>query len=360
MRLNNWNRIVISALIIAILSLGVGISFLIKIPYYAIRPGTATDVTPYIQVGTTKPTASSGNFMLTTISIKEATIFDYLTSFLSDHIEITPMEDILSQHETEEEYFRRQQENMVASQNSALISSFREAKKTVSIQVKGVEVFQVLKNHTTKLQVGDLLLAVDQNKLQSSEQLIQYLRTKKAGDTVSVQLKRKDKVLTESIPLISLPVQKGEEPRAGLGVIPITRYDIQTEPPVTFHAEKIGGPSAGLMFSLEIVDRLLPRDLTHGYQIAGTGTISDQGEVGQIGGIQHKIVAADRAGAEYFLCPRDLKNGDQNEKIAKQTAEKIGTSMKVIPVSTLEEAIQFLQKLPAHSSFKGETLTDVA
>lgn len=359
MRLNKWNTIV-SALIIAILSLGMGISFLVKIPYYAIRPGVATDVTPYIQVEGTKPTATTGNFMLTTISIKEATVFDYITSLVSDRIEMAPAEDILAQNESEDEYFRRQQENMIASQNNALISSFREAKKPVSVQVQGVEVFRVLKNHKKGLQVGDLILAVDQKKLESSEELIEYLKTKRAGESVSVQFKRKDKVLTESVLLISLPVEKGEPPRAGLGVVPITRYDIKTDPSVTFHAENIGGPSAGLMFSLEIVNRIISEDLTHGYQIAGTGTISEQGEVGQIGGIQHKVVAADRAGAEYFLCPKDIRNGDQNEKIAKQTAEKIGTSMKIIPVATLEEAILFLEKLPTHSSFKEETLTDVA
>ena len=83
------------------------------------------------------------------------------------------------------------------------------------------------------------------------------------------------------------------------------KTEIQTDPSVRIDSAKIGGPSAGLMFSLEVLNRLMPEDLTRGYRIAGTGTISPDGQVGQIGGIEYKITAAAEKGAEPSFCPAD-------------------------------------------------------
>jgi Lon-like protease len=108
------------------------------------------------------------------------------------------------------------------------------------------------------------------------------------------------------------------------------------------------------MFSLEIYNQLTKDDITKGHSIAGTGTISENGEVGRIGGIEQKIIAADKAGAEYFLAPHENVTKEMNEKYpelesnyiaAKRTAEDIGTDMKVIPVKTFDEALAFLQTL---------------
>ena len=98
----------------------------------------------------------------------------------------------------------------------------------------------------------------------------------------------------------------------------------------------IGGPSAGLMFTLAVYNMLTPEDLTSGRIIAGTGTINPNGTVGPIGGVQQKVVGAELRGAEYFLSP------PQNYQDAKAMARNI----KVIEVATAEEAIQFLQSLP--------------
>ncbi|MCK9906873.1 hypothetical protein MXD63_43635, partial [Frankia sp. Cpl3] len=98
-------------------------------------------------------------------------------------------------------------------------------------------------------------------------------------------------------------------------------------------AQGIGGPSAGLMFTLEIYDQLNTElDVTRGYRVAGTGTISADGTVGRIGGINHKIVAADKAGAEIFFAPDDAEGEISNYQEAMATAKRIGTKMRVVPV----------------------------
>jgi PDZ domain-containing protein len=341
----------------------IGLTLLIPVPYFVMQPGEAIDVKPLVQVGTNKP-VERGMFFLTTVSLKEGTVFDYLYSKVSKQVELIPSTRILSKNESKEEYERRQAEYMIESQNDAIIAAYKQAKKPVDVKVTGIEVFDVVKNISNGLQPGDLIKKIDHQPIESAEQLIQYLSTKKAGDTVAVHVIRGKKELDKNIKLVTLPKSNpGEKERAGLGIIPITRVVVKTDPPARIHTEQIGGPSAGLMFSLEVLNRLLPEDLTHGYRVAGTGTISETGNIGQIGGIQHKIVAADRQNAQFFFCPRDSQPGDQNEKVAMETAKRMGTKMKVVPVSTLDEAVRYLKSLPEQNtshSFKSKALTRVA
>lgn len=112
------------------------------------------------------------------------------------------------------------------------------------------------------------------------------------------------------------------------------------------NAADIGGPSAGLMFSLEVYNQSVQGDLTKGYEIAGTGTIDMDGNVGQIGGIREKITAVNKAGMDIFFCPADINATDTNEKDVLDEAKKHGYTVKIVPVKTLQEAINYLEKLP--------------
>jgi PDZ domain-containing protein len=98
------------------------------------------------------------------------------------------------------------------------------------------------------------------------------------------------------------------------------------------------------MMTLEIIAQLTGEDLTRGYRIAGTGTISGDGTVGLIGGINYKLLAADREKADYFLVPYSEQN-DSNWTLAEQTVEKFNLKPKLIKVSTLQEAVDFLKQL---------------
>ncbi|HJV30720.1 MAG TPA: S16 family serine protease, partial [Bacillales bacterium] len=109
--------------------------------------------------------------------------------------------------------------------------------------------------------------------------------------------------------------------------------------------DEIGGPSAGFMFSLEIYNQLTKEDLTKGYQIAGTGTIASDGKVGPIGGIEQKIIAADKAGAEIFFAPNEEGSKHSNYRDALKTAKDIGTKMKIVPIDTFDDAIKYLNTL---------------
>ena len=102
--------------------------------------------------------------------------------------------------------------------------------------------------------------------------------------------------------------------------------------------QNIGGPSAGMMFTLEIIDSLTEEDITHGRRIAGTGTIDADGNVGAIGGMKQKTYGAIDAGAEYLLVPA----GNYDEAVAAA-----GDDISVVRVETLDDAMTFLNSLPA-------------
>lgn len=142
----------------------------------------------------------------------------------------------------------------------------------------------------------------------------------------------------------------------GIGIQPEEQIQLETDPKVNIKTEEIGGPSAGLMFTLELMNRLLDVDLTKGYNIAGTGEMLEDGSVGRIGGIDFKVIAADNQDIEIFFAPDDelpaevKKKNPQllsNYEEAKATAEKIGTKMKIVPVKTVDDALVYLEKLEA-------------
>jgi Lon-like protease len=159
----------------------------------------------------------------------------------------------------------------------------------------------------------------------------------------------------ESIDVELKPIPS-EVNRAGLGISFAEDKEITTTPEVNIKADDIGGPSAGLMFTLEILNQLMDEDLTKGYNVAGTGTMEETGEVGRIGGIDLKVIAAHEADIEIFFAPDDevpeevLKNNPSlrsNYLEAKEMAEKIGTKMKIVPVKTVDDALAYLEEMEA-------------
>ncbi len=339
-------RQILSTVVFCLVLIIVGSMFLIPIPYYVISPGSAEDVSPFVKVSGGN-SREAGDFYLTTVSMKEGSLFDYFYSKWSEYVQLIPEGTVLAKNESEEDYERRQAESMSSSQNHAIIAAYRYANRPVKVDVKGVEVLGLASEQPSALKEGDLITQIDHRSVQSIEQLAGYLGKKKVGETVQVLVRRNQAQERLTVRLYPLPGQKGGPPKAGLGIVPVLKAEINANPPVDIDSNEIGGPSAGLMFSLEILNRLQQQDLTRGYHIAGTGTITEDGKVGQIGGIQFKIVAAAKKGVDIFFCPADTRPYDQNEKTARETVKKFNYNMDIIPVHSLGEAVQYLKRLPS-------------
>jgi Lon-like protease len=313
-----------------------------SLPYYVSKPGMAKELSPIIEVENGHD--EKGSFMLTTVRMGRANIYSYLEAKFRKYEEIYPIEMILSEDETEEEYQVRQLQLMASSKLNAIEVAYKKAGLPVHYEYKGIYVMQVIPGMPAdgKLKAGDRIYQIDGQEFVSSEEFINYISQKGPDEKVTLTFKRSNE---EKKVTLSLKPFREEPNKVGIGITLVDDKDIVVDPKVKVDTDQIGGPSAGLMFALEIYNQLTKEDLTKGYRIAGTGTIDVKGKVGPIGGIEQKIVAADKAGADIFFAPNEEGSEDSNYQEALKTAREIQTKMKIVPVDTFEEAVAYLEKL---------------
>lgn len=312
------------------------------LPYYVTKPGMAKELEPIIKVA--GGDQEEGSFMLTTVRMGRANIYSYLLAKWNKYQEIFPESSLRVEGETDEEYNVRQLHLMDNSKNHAIKVAYEKAGGKFSYKYLGVYVLDVHEDMPAAnvLKAGDQIIQVDDLHFDSSQQFINYIATKKAGDKVQIVYKREE---TEKRATISLQPFKDHPNQVGLGISLDDYTRISTDPTVSINSEQIGGPSAGLMFSLEIYNQLTKGDLTKGYQIAGTGTVDEEGKVGPIGGIEQKIVAADKSGADIFFAPNENGAAHSNYQDALIAAKDIDTKMKIVPVDSFDEAVKYLEQL---------------
>ncbi|MBU9711236.1 SepM family pheromone-processing serine protease [Evansella tamaricis] len=319
-----------------------------ELPYYFTIPGDAKVLTEVIEVEDGYD--YEGTFMLTTVRMGKANVVNYIWAMFSDQREIIPENQIRPEGETDEEYQHRQLMMMAGSQELAVIVAYQHAGKTAFFENRGVFVTSVIPDMDAegKLQMGDKIIAVDGDEVLDSTKLLSVLGEYNIGDSVTLTVEREGTVADVDIEIFPFPEDiNATGDRGGVGIAnPVTDRELVNEPEVSIDTAKIGGPSAGLMFSLEIYNQLVPEDITKGYHIAGTGTINEDGDVGRIGGVKQKVIASHNAGAAYFLAPNEGGSPESNYAIAQETADSLKTDMVVVPVDTFEEALEFLRNLP--------------
>lgn len=341
------------------------ILFWLPLPYVVLQPGIAENLDGLVK--SEQQGNDEGDFYLTTIrmSYPQANLAAVVKAMFAKYAIIADKDEIY-EGETEQGYTRRQEYIMLNSQSNALQAAYRHADIKYVIETSGVVVMRVIENSNSEgvLRSGDRIVKIDGKDIQTRDQLMTYIADQSVGDSLQITFQRNQTgTLTESIELTDLakisPVEQetseSQTPKPGLGVTLIELKKIRTDLPqqqVEISANEIGGPSAGLMFALEIYNRLVEQDIAKGYKIAGTGTITANGEVGVIGGIDFKVVAADRIGADLFFAPKDYEFKESgrepilNATLAQKQAEELDTKMKIVPVGTLQEALDFLEALP--------------
>jgi PDZ domain-containing protein len=334
-RIRIWSIPVLAAAVVYVL-------FYLQTPYLVFQPGSAESVKPMIKVAAGDE-AEAGTFMLTTVRMLYASPFTLLKASLSPYSEFVRKRDYFG-GQSRQEYNSRQQFNMMSSQSNAVEAAYRLADIPYEIRTESLIVLQVVPESPAaeRLRPGDQIKRVDGLDIARAGNLAEVIQNKQVGETVSLEFVRGGDRKSAEIPIARLQSEQGQ-PYNGIGVVFANLMEVQSIDPkwnVDISAGDIGGPSAGLMFSLELYNRLTPGDLSKGYRIAGTGTITPEGKVGRIGGIRHKVVAAEREKADIFFAPKD------NYADAAERAEQLGTDMKIVAVETLEEAIQYLDGLP--------------
>jgi len=191
------------------------------------------------------------------------------------------------------------------------------------------------------LNPGDVIESVDGTATPALDVLIDVMEGRKVGDTIDLVVNTLNSNPSETrrkvtVRLIASP---DEATRAIIGIVPADTRTVEVPFEVDISTDSIGGPSAGLAFTLALLDELTPGDLMGDETVAATGTISEDGTVGAIGALQQKAVAVERDGAKVFLVPKS----QTAEEIAAARAA-VGTAVEIVPVGTVDEALDALEK----------------
>ncbi|MFD2670156.1 SepM family pheromone-processing serine protease [Marinicrinis sediminis] len=330
----------------------------IQTPYVILQPGSVTNVGQLIQVEEDEA-ADTGSLNMVTVSLDTTvSMLQLAYAYFHPYLELSDKSRIFRTGESKEQYFERQSYKMSKSHSDAIIAAYEQAGIAYELVTEEIRVDAVIEGFPAEgiLQAGDRITALDGIQMNTDEQLMEVMGGKQEGDQVEVTYLRGDEEQSATVSLSSYPEEVPEEERGILGIKLSYIQDVKPKDPrheVQIEVEGVGGPSAGMMFALEIYNQLTAGDLSKGYQIVGTGEISVDGTVKVIGGIEHKVLAAHRAEADIFFTPTDYYPPEGsgydpvlNHQDALERAEDIGTEMDIVPVATLQEAIEYLESLP--------------
>lgn len=321
---------------------------LYPLPYFVEAPGAAQPTSQFIQVQR-HTDHQKGEFLFTTVAVKSGTALNLLLAKILPFQEILPKKAVLGDNNNQE-YERTQRYFMENAGNSAIEVACKKAHVSYHKQYLGIYVMSILpQSHFKKhLRVGDTITQIDHQEFSNAQAFQHYVKTRQPGQKVTLTYKRQGKTRQVTRSLISLNKQH----QSGIGITLVDHLRVHSRPAVQIHAGAIGGPSAGLMFALQIYAQLKRQDLTHGQIIAGTGTIDSQGNVGPIGGIDKKVYAAQKQHARIFFAPqekitRHMKHVhphyQTNYQLAQRAAQRLHSPMKIVPVTSFTDAINYLQ-----------------
>ncbi len=309
----------------------------VTLPYLAFEPGPVKDMSDMISVEDQEVHPIDGDLFMLTVATIELNGFDLVAAVIDDSIDVHPTEQIRPPEVSSEDFARQGLEQMDESERTAIAVALRHLGYEVELTGDGARVMSVVEGTPADgvLQEGDVITGIDGDVVEWAPDLVNRLASHEIGDTVSLTVARGDESLDLSVTL----VEHNQDPgRPMVGILADTENERLSELPfeVEIDSSNIGGPSAGLMYTLTIIDLLNEEDLLKGHAIAGTGTIDSEGNVGGIGGVRQKVVAAERQGADFVLVPE----ANYEDALSAPTPDE-----RIISVATLQDALDFLATL---------------
>lgn len=334
-----WTATVAAVLFVVL----AGVIALAPVPYVVWSPGSTYSLldegaeTSPIHISGATTYETSGQMLMTTLSVTspEATLSlpEMVFSYWLTSREVLPREVVYRDNQTTAEYNADESVLMSDSQSDAVVAALRQSgipveswPKVTSVTASGPA--------NDILQSGDLIKAVGQKSTRTAAEVEAEIARNHVGEPVTFTVQRGDEELLRTVTTRATTANP-DQPVVGTQ---FTDWGYTYKPEVTFElGPDLGGTSAGLMFALALTDKLTATQLADGRRIAGSGTIAADGTVGAIGGVQEKISAAARAGATIFVLPRSncVDAGNVTE------------GLRLVPVDSLEEAINSLTELAA-------------
>ena len=301
-----------------------------------LSPGPSPDVGSLIKVEGAETYQSKSRVGLALVVVAPAdNLFEVARGKLDRDSQVFRRTQLIPDETSDKENDERNATLMTTSQEDAAYVALKYLGYDVKASGKGARIVRVADGMPASgvLQTGDVIKSVDGQEVAVSDEAVV---ARAVGAPVSLGIDRKGVAMTVEVGTVESPDEAG---RPIIGVNLETADPFYSMPPglkVQIDAEGIGGPSAGLVYTLGIIDALTPGDISGGANIAASGEIKLDGSVGPIGGLREKAVGVEKAGARYFLVPA----GDNYEE-----AREAAHGMQVVPVHTLSEALDFLKML---------------
>jgi len=305
----------------------------IELPYLAFSAGPVSDAADSVVAEDVDIYPPDGELLMLTVVSQDVNVFEALIAGIDPTIDLVPKAAFRRAGESDEDYRNRVLQQMDDS-------NFRSI--SVALDYLGLEMIptEVVINEFVEgvpaesvLELGDTIFAVNGVTIARIDDIRQVTEDMSVGDVLTMTVIREQVEVGVNVEL----TEREDEP--GVAMIGVILGELTGPPfPLSIQAGDVGGPSAGMMHTLAIIDTLTEGELTKGHVIAGTGTIKVDGTVGNIGGIRQKVVGAEAAGAEYILVPQ----GNYDSAL---TAER--TVIEIVPIATIDDAIEFFERLEA-------------
>lgn len=310
-----------------------GFLFFYRFPYYIDAPGGITNLNDrFIVKGAV---SSDGSYNLSYVSEYDGTPILLLYALINPNWDIIKEKDMTYGIVSMEDLYKIDKINLDISTSESVIVAYKKAGKKVTIKSQLPIVMYINEDSDNDLKIGDVIKSVEGIEIDDLSDVSSILNTYNVGDKVKIQVTNDDKEYERYAYIYE------EKNKKIIGITCGTKYVYYASPEIKFTIKKNEyGSSGGLMTSLAIYDSLVDEDLTHGLTIVGTGTIDINGNVGEIGGVKYKLKGAVNNDADIFFVP----NGSNYDEAMKLKKEK-GYEIDIVGVSTLDEAIEYLENL---------------
>ena len=303
---------------------------LFRLDYYIYSPGRLVNLTDRIIVENSYE--QKGNFNLTYVTTRHASILTYLLSYIMPNWDLESIDKVRVDDESVSDIENRGKIDVKATSYDAIIAAFNEANIPYKINNIDIVITHVFAYSKSNLKVGDIIKSISNIEVKSINDISNIINNSNENDEIILEVVRNNKIVSCKAKVIII------ENKKVIGILLSTLKDVETNPKVEYiFKDRESGSSRGLMCALDIYNKITNYDLTKGDIIAGTGVIDSDGKVGEIDGVKYKLIGAVKAGAKVFIVP--TKNYDEAIKIKNENKYDI----EIIEADNLHNVIEKLE-----------------
>jgi PDZ domain-containing protein len=298
---------------------------------YLFLPDTAQPLAPKVFVQGERADRNGGGIYFVEVHIRKASILESHFPSIHEGATLVPANQVVPRGESEKQRFKEDLQDMRRSQQVAAAVALRQAGYDVKVVPTGVLITTIFAGTPAaeKLHAGDVVVAVDGTRVLRPDALGRLIRARKPGETVRLRVRRGKHPVTVVLRTIRDP-SNARRPIVGIGIAQAAAIHLPIK--VRIDLGRVGGPSAGLAFALDILDEL-GRNVDHGLKVAATGELALDGSIHPIGGVKQKTIGARHAHVDVFLVP-----AGENAAEARRFAD----GLRIVPVSNFRQALRAL------------------